>query len=312
MKCNEIQKLIAIDLSGELKPGQRSLMQDHLSECAACREWLAFHRSLENHMNEPVSVPIGMETRVAQMLASSPAQVPWLTRVLGNQTMKKLALSTSTVAVLAAGAFFLLPRNAAASTPLESFNKMRSAFTSAAQKGLLRVMAISGKDGRVRTVTILDGKELSQFPVKLNVKREGELNVVNLTVDMVELQPERFRFIRFGKAVNTLELGPKSSPNSFYSVTLDPKTKAPQKWDVIVVEGFPIDVNQLKEQAPKSGSKSGDVQIRVEGVPLDVRPGKRDKVAAPKPAKDPKAMSGYVRLRFGESATTTIRPKGGK
>ncbi|MEQ1823436.1 MAG: zf-HC2 domain-containing protein, partial [Fimbriimonadaceae bacterium] len=294
MKCNEIQKLIAIDLSGELKPGQRSLMQDHLSECATCREWVAFHRSLENHMNEPVLVPSSMETRVAQLLAASPAQVPWLTRVFGNNTMKKLALSTSTLAVLAVGAFVLFPRTAAATTPLESFKKMRSAFTAAAKRGELKITTTANTDGTIDTKATLDGKELPGFPINVESTREGDNFKVHITAD---LEPEHYKVIRFGKAANTLELVRKETENKIYQIKLDPKTQAPVKWDVIEVQGYKIDLKDLKLDDEKAhASKQGD-PIRVQGFPIEVK----DPKPVAKADKHP-TLDVHIALRSGQTA----------
>lgn len=294
MNCEKVQSLLARDLRGEAKPDQASAIRGHLAECAACREWLAFHRSLDTQLDVPVALPQGLEAKTVALVLEPAGRGAWFTRVLGNTTMKKLAISTSTLAILAIGAMTLIPRPANASTPIESFKKVRSALTRSALQGEVTVKAIADKDGALKTEVSVNGVVLTDLPIKTEVQRFGDDLEAHITID---LDQESYQVIRFGKDNKTLELVRKNEPKKLHKVKLDPQTQAPIRWssEPIVVEGFPIDVNSAGAAA------KGQVVEGFQLDPKDIQPS-----AKVVNSQSKQILDVHMKLKLGTSATAKV------
>lgn len=256
MNCDAIQSLIVRDDRGELEAGQSREIEAHLAECPDCREWLAFHRSLVRQMDNPVPVPPELGSKVAALIAESPRRESWLSRVLGNPTMKKLALS-STLALFAVAALMLAPRTASANNAIESFKKVRSSITRAVKQGEVKVKAVSDMKGNVTAEVTKDGVVLTGFPVDVQVQRAGNELDVRISLD---LDPKNFAVIRYGKQANTLELIRKNDPSKVIRVGMDPKSQIPTSWsqEAIEVQGFPLEFDEkgnIKDPNPSSAPK---------------------------------------------------------
>lgn len=266
-------------MQGELESKQSREVEAHLAECPGCREWLAFHRSLGRQFDNPVPVPAELGSKIAALLAESPRRDSWLSRVLGNPTMKKLALS-STLALFAVAALMLAPRTASANNAIESFKKVRTSITKAVKQGEVKVKAVSDLKGNVTAEVTKDGVVLTGFPVDVQVKREGNELDVRISLD---LDPKNFAVIRYGKQANTLELIRKNDPSRLIKVAMNPKDQSPTNWsqEPILVEGFPLEFDE-----------NGNI---------------KDPSAKPAPTKSTSAMDVRIRMQLGQTAIATIQ-----
>lgn len=148
--------------------------------------------------------------------------------------MKKILISSTAVALIAA-AVLMAPRTAdASSTPVETFNKMRAALAAAARSGELTLNLSSDNKGTITVTGTLDGAPLPKdFP--LFVKSTVDGNVVDCEVT-ADLAPENYSKIQFGKDHNTLELISKKNPKSKTEIVLDPKSLKPKKWTTLATK----------------------------------------------------------------------------
>jgi hypothetical protein len=232
MKCEAIQELLSRYLTDELSVEQKGHVQEHLKECVSCREALAFHRSLTYQMDAVVAVPPRLQDRVAEKIVAPRAA--WLTRILGDPTMKKILISSTAATALVAAFLVMAPRSASASTPLEKFNKMRAAIGMAMENGDLTLEVTSDARGVVTVTGVLDGAPLpADFPVLTTVKRDGDFLDVKVHID---LSPDNYSTIRYGRDQNTLIMVPKANPQAKTVVGLDPKSMKPESWTTLLHE----------------------------------------------------------------------------
>ena len=111
-------------------------------------------------------MPKGLLAAVTQRINLQPAGMSWLARTLGNPTMKKLAISSTTLAALAACTMLIFPRAASASTPAELFKKMRSSIARAAKNGEIKLTVVADMAGSLTVTGGMDGSPLpSSFPI---------------------------------------------------------------------------------------------------------------------------------------------------
>lgn len=228
MKCNHAQNLLTRYLRDELDPGQKAEVRDHVSDCASCREWVAFHRYLECRLDCEVTLPEGLREEISQRMKSS---VSRMTLGFGDTRMKKIALSSTTLIAIAVGATLLVPRYANAASPLETFRKMRTAFAKAANRGELTIDIDSKTDGSVNVSGTVNGSPIpAGFPLRTEVSRDGD----NLRVRVsIEIEPANFSSIGFGKDQSTLVLVPKGDPKQRIVIGLDGKTYLPKTWSAL-------------------------------------------------------------------------------
>jgi hypothetical protein len=216
-------------LSGELKPGESEILARHVAECPDCREWAAFHRSLDAAMDRPVSLPQGLQERALLRAAAARQKQNWLTRLTGDPRMRKLMISSTTLAAVAACLIILVPRMASAETPAEALENIANAFAEASSRGEITVFLHGNGDGTVNVKCTHNGGPLpSTFPVETKVTDEGD-NIIAVEVT-VSFKPDQYSVIKYGKDKNTLELVPKSNPNQRIEIGLDPKTRVPEVW----------------------------------------------------------------------------------
>jgi hypothetical protein len=228
MKCEDVQALMARYLREELAPKARTRVAEHLSDCADCREELAFHRSLESRLDNAVQPPETLRTRVFERIESPSARPALLARLLGDPTMKKILISSTAVTAFVAMALLLTPRTANASTPAEKLNSMRAALARAAQSGELTLNLSSDNKGAVTVTGTLDGAPLPpDFPLHVDVTRTANYIDAHVTAD---LSPEDYKVLQFGRDENTLVMVPKASPSKKIEVGLDPKSMKPNSW----------------------------------------------------------------------------------
>ncbi len=144
--------------------------------------------------------------------------------------MKKILYSSTAVAAVAL-AMVLAPEFAKGSTPLGTFNGMRSALAAAAQSGELSLTASVQAGGSVTVSGTLDGQPLpSDIPLHVKVNTQGGSYDIDVTAD---LSASNYASIKFGKNKNTLELVPKDKPDRRIEVELDPKTLKPTTWTAL-------------------------------------------------------------------------------
>ena len=258
MKCEVVEQALARYLSGEISPSEKRAISDHLEECTSCRAALAFHRKLEHGMAGSIAAPSSLEDRVFRG-ASSP-RPSWIIRVLGDPTMKKIALSTTAVTALVAGVALLVPRSAGASTPVETLSKMRSALAAAARDGELTIVASADKSGNVHITGTLDGNPLpDNLPMTVHVTREGNVCDVGVRIDLAE---SAFSSIKYGKDDHTLVLTPKGQAGTQFQVGLDEKTMQPKTWSTWKADGSTwkmLSERTYKPRATKAPEKQSDV-----------------------------------------------------
>ena len=230
MKCETVQELLSRYLTDELPSGQTASVKDHLSDCVACRKALAFHRSLSGQMDAVVETPASLQMRV--MLGTTVAKPTLMTRLFGDTPMKRILVSSTAVTALVAAIVLFAPRTASASTPKETFNKMRAALVKAVKNGELVLDVNADGDGQVTVTGTLDGAPLPKdFPLYVDSRRDGKVIDVEITADF---DPANYSVIRYGKDHHTLVLVPKANPNSTSEVILDPTSMKPQTWTTTV------------------------------------------------------------------------------
>jgi hypothetical protein len=261
MKCEAVQESISRYLTDELPGAVSASVKDHLADCASCRDALAFHRSLQSRMDAPMQAPRSLEQGVAKKSAAT-APTAWLTRILGDPTMKKILISSTAVTALLAAVLVLTPSNANASTPVEKFNKMRAAITKAMKNGELVLDVTADAEGKVTVVGTLDGAPLPQdFPLYVGVTRDGNMLDVDVTSD---IDSGNYSAIRFGKNQNTLVLVPKNNPKALTEIVLDPKSNRPTSWKATKQEPQMMKTENPNYVAPAG---TGDLMPRkTEGI----------------------------------------------
>lgn len=256
MKCDEVQLKLSALVANELSAEMREQVQDHVADCAGCRELLIFHRELIERLDGVAPVPPSLRERVDAEIGKSTL---WGT-LRGQRIMRNIAFSAATVAAVTT-LFVLAPRQASASTPQEAFERMGYAIAQVAQEGGLQLKVKADGTGTVTVRAFLDGKELpGSFPVITEVSREGDQLNVHLKVDF---DPRNYAEIRFGEDANTLEFIRKGKESERAVVKINPKSARPTSWasqskraaywkttgaakmspkfsDAISVEGFPL------------------------------------------------------------------------
>lgn len=257
MKCEAVQEMLSRYLTDELPSAQKATVADHLSDCAACRDALAFHRSLETRMDSIGQSPMGMQSRVWSQVDRPVKRSAWLTRVLGDPTMKKILISSTAVTALIAATVLMAPQVAgASSTPVETFNKMRAALAAAARSGELTLNLSSDNKGTITVTGTLDGAPLPKdFPLFVKSTVDGDVVDCEVTAD---LAPENYMKIQFGKDHNTLELISKANPKSKTEIVLDPKSLKPKRWTTLATKDDGLwEMVSSSEYKPKPAAAPG-------------------------------------------------------
>jgi len=251
MKCEAIEELLSRYLTDELSVEQKGHVQEHLKECVSCREALAFHRSLSSQMDAVVAVPSRLQDRMAEKVAAP--RPAWLTRIFGDPTMKKILISSTAVTAMLAAAIIMTPRAASASTPTETFNKMRAALAMAMQNGELTLYISSDNKGTITVEGTLDGAPLPKnFPLLVHSTIDGNIIDVEVTAD---LAPANYSKIAYGKDHNTLELVPKAHPKTKTEIVLDPKSLKPKTWTTLQANDGLWEMVSKSEYEPKPSVK---------------------------------------------------------
>jgi hypothetical protein len=259
MKCDSVQALLARYLREELTPKARASVKDHLSDCGDCREALAFHRSLEAQMDSEVQVPLDLRARV---LNGHVATGNWLIRALGDKTMKRILISSTTLATIAVGALLIMAPRAQATGPLESFNMMRAGLVKAAKSGELSLTVLGKEDGSVEVTGTLDGQPLPPgFPIKTTATRDGNTMDIRIRVDLspadyasLKYAPEETLFEAVPSHNSTLELIPKSNPKEKILIGLDPTSKMLVSWTALERKGNDWKVKSTHQYKPKAST----------------------------------------------------------
>jgi hypothetical protein len=263
MKCESVQTLLARFVTGELRPRFLGDIESHLSECARCRETLAFHRALESQFDCVVEPPLHLYSR-ASALTAAPARLALLTRVLGDSTMKKILVSSALVTVLATSMLFLGPRNASASTPQETFRSMRAGLAKSIENGNLAFDLKANEDGSITVAGKLSGRPLPpDFPVETEVTRDGDIFDVTLIVDF---STSNYSAISFGKD-GSLVLAPRAKQGERYAIALDPASKEPRSWTTFSLERGAWKVKSRYDFKPEAAAPT----ITDEGPLMKVR-----------------------------------------
>jgi len=192
--------------------------------------------------------------------------------------MRKLLISSTAVTTLVVGTLLLVHLNATASTPLETFNSMRAAIAKAAHGGELTLSVTSTTGGTVTVSGKLDGEDLPpDFPIQTAVSRDGDTLDIHITLDMA---PQNYSSIKFGKNQNTLELVPKAKPGEKILIGLDPTSMKPNSWTSMERRGTAWGIKERHAYTPKADSK---------------------------PAKNAEmAVNARVLMHLGQSATVTV------
>lgn len=292
LRCKDAEILICRYLAHELAPKEAKELDEHMQECVGCRRTLSFHKDIQSRIAGTPKLPPGLAARAQELLEDTvPASVSLWSRLLqGNTTMKRLTISTTALAVLLAGAM-ILPNKAAASSPLKVFKAMRSAFSRAANQGLLAVTVRAKANGDVDVSGTLNGVTLPpSFPLKAVSKQDDDIVTVEVTVDF---DPAHYSSIRHGKTPNSLQMVYKGKPNSTINVELDPKTQLPSSWTT----------EELFEEVVPTASDEifGEV----------VRTTASEPSTTPAPSKaNGSRMWARIRLRIGQEATVSMRSFG--
>jgi hypothetical protein len=253
MKCEAAQALIARYLRDELTPQQHAVVADHVSDCAECREALAFHRSVESRLDAMHQPPSRLQSRVNEKIAAIESRPAWLTRVFGDPTMKKILISSTAATALLAAFLVMAPRSANASTPLEKFNSMRAALAGAVKNGELTLNVTTDGKGVVTVTGTLDGAPLpAGFPLQVESTIDGKVVDVEVTAD---LSPENYSTIKYGKNENTLVLVPKANPKTKSEIVLDPKSMRPKTWTTLSAKDGLWEEVSKSEFHPKASAK---------------------------------------------------------
>jgi len=265
MKCEEVQLKLSALTANELAANVRQQVQDHLADCAACRELLLFHRELDDRLDGVAEVPMQLRSRVDAEIGKP----SWWGSLRGQRIMRNIALSAATAATVTA-LVMLAPRQASASTPQETFERMGFAIAQVAQEGGLKLKVKADGTGTINVRAFLDGKELpTSFPIVTEVQREGDVLKVHLKVDF---DPSSYADIRFGEDQNTLELVRKGRETERAVVKINPKSARPTSWASQMQQGRqanakPSKANWKTTGEAKLSSKFSDA-ILVEGFPL--------------------------------------------
>jgi len=248
MRCEDIQQALSRYLTDELSLSRKDAISKHLEECADCREALMFHRSLAARLDGSVHVPSSLEKKVL----GADTHTTWMTRVFGDPTMKRIAISTTAVTALVLATALFVPRSANASTPVESLKKLRSALATAMHDGELTLNATADKNGSVTISGTLDGNPLpDDFPMTVHVTHEGNVSDIHVTVD---LSPDQFKSIEYGADKQTLLLTPKNKSGVKYSVGLDKTSSAMKSWTTLVADKGAWATKSKRVYQPKATS----------------------------------------------------------
>ncbi len=225
MKCEDVERMLSLYLSDELKTVEKRSVQEHLNECLDCRESLALHRLSSRVLSGQGTVPAGLHAKTLQHL--QPKQAPsWLTRILGDPNMRKFAAVSAAAAIIAVSFFGLAPQIAQASTAKETLSEMNLALAKASARGEIALNVESTTEGTVTVSGTMDGRPLpTTFPVETKVTRDGSDSVlIEITINF---EVAVYESVSFGKDKNTLELVPNGALDKKLIVSLDPKTRLP-------------------------------------------------------------------------------------
>lgn len=288
MKCNDVQTI----LTNGQSQSQSAEVHDHVADCPDCREFLIFQRSLETRMDGSMDVPAGLYQKTMNRIDELPRR-SLLVRMLGNNTMKKILISsTALTAVLVAG-FLSLSGRASASSAIEEYNSMKAALIQAASKGELKISVKASPEGEVTVAGTMNGKTIPNgFPLKFTSTRDGDVLDVKVTV---ELAPTEYQSITLGADGKSLVLEPKGAKDGKLQIFIDPRTKAPLKvYTIRTSKG----VTNLKAGDPKTltfKTKDGK-KLAVTTQTLEAKPLKSSKLNA------------RVILKVGTSAEISLSP----
>lgn len=234
MKCRESQVLLSVNTDTELNSPEMKAVRDHLAECQECREWAAFAQSLSRELDSKVSVPDGLHDRLQRQIEEDSKLLSWQARLFGGSTMRKLMISTTTIAAVAAACIFLLPRSATAS-PIKLLDSVRVAFVRAAQVQGVTLNVDTEKNGDVKVTGQMNGKPLPpSFPIRTSVSQERDVLTVDLVVDF---DPINFDKIQFGQSENELVLVPRDAQDQRIIITINPVDRTPIRWESQVKQG---------------------------------------------------------------------------
>jgi anti-sigma factor RsiW len=116
-RCQHIQELLTGHVSGELAPLERAIVDDHLAECAPCRDELAFARDLARAVADtpPVTCPDRVTAAIEAEIDAETGARPARRRPHRAWFATRPARAMGAAAVLAAAvlAVVLLPQRAA-------------------------------------------------------------------------------------------------------------------------------------------------------------------------------------------------------
>lgn len=294
MKCNDVQTL----LTNGQGYSQSAEVQDHVADCPDCREFLIFQRSLEARLDGGMAVPTSLYQK-AMNRVDEQAGRPLFARMLGNNTMKKILISSTALTAILVAGFLSLSGRASASSAIEEYNSMKAALIQAASKGELKISVKSSPEGEVTVSGSMNGKTLPNgFPLKFTSTRSGDVLDVKVTVD---LAPTEYQSITFGKEHNSILLVPKDSKNGKIQIFIDPKTKTPVK--CVTVPTFIFLGKDGKAVQWKAGA-SKEYSVKT-------KDGKSVKVVArqmeTKPAKRP-SLNARLLLKVGQTAEISLSP----
>lgn len=276
LNCEKAEALIPRHLTRELGARDETALVHHLHNCAKCQQALEFQKAIESRLGAMPSLPSGLATKARDSVNREPqsGNLSWLDRPQGAITMKKVLISTTAIAALAAGVIVALPKTAAASTPLTKFKDLRTALCKAANRGEIKVEVRVGQNGVAECSGTINGKKLPiEFPLKSTTKVVDGIADVLVTVDF---DPSNYQSIDFGKNEDTLKLVYRELPNSVLVVQLDPKSNLPTAW---------------------SSEELWEIASPITPTSKSSTPSKHDLNSI---------MQARIRVRVGQSATVTV------
>ena len=166
--------------------------------------------------------------------------------------MKKILISSTAITAVIATGLILAPGLAHASSPISTFNQMRSALAAASKTGEMSFTASVSNKGAVTVTGTLDGQPLPpDLPLNVAVARTPNSYDIKVTAD---LSPGNYSSIAYGKDHLTLELTPKNENNHRYEIALDPKSMKPVSWK--------SPLSPIRQEIPSVGSRIENTTVQ--------------------------------------------------
>jgi predicted anti-sigma-YlaC factor YlaD len=110
MRCRKVRKLISLGLDGELDDARRTVVEGHLRECEACRQFAAQLEALGRRLELPPT-PEPTPDFVQRTLAALPAEAPAAYRLAAWREFFQPAPAALAAASLAVGVFLAMNMN---------------------------------------------------------------------------------------------------------------------------------------------------------------------------------------------------------